>query len=164
MPNKKSRTKTSKSNARKLINLNKWKKWQKITAFAVTFGLVGSVIVFKSFAATPHCINSTFRQGSSGACVSDIQYMLNGANYYYHFAGNPPIMLKVDGKYGSSTALIVGAFQAAHKNILKVDGIVGSQTWPVLCSYGYADYSPHAPLVIVQAYLGTIAAGCKPMT
>lgn len=59
---------------------------------------------------------ATYRIGSSGSGVSDLQRLLNqnGAN------------LTVDGQYGSQTEAAVRAYQKA--NGLSVDGIAGSQT------------------------------------
>lgn len=59
---------------------------------------------------------ATYKIGSSGSGVSDLQRLLNqnGAN------------LTVDGQYGSQTEAAVRAYQKA--NGLSVDGIAGSQT------------------------------------
>lgn len=59
---------------------------------------------------------ATYRIGSSGSGVSELQKLLNqnGAN------------LTVDGQYGSQTEAAVRAYQKA--NGLSVDGIAGSQT------------------------------------
>jgi peptidoglycan hydrolase-like protein with peptidoglycan-binding domain len=62
----------------------------------------------------------TVRRGDYGAQVRTIQYLLNGRGYH----------LTVDGLFGIPTELAVKDFQ--KKKGLKVDGIVGSQTWPKL--------------------------------
>jgi len=59
-------------------------------------------------------------QGASGENVYSIQLMLQAHGY----------SLGIDGSYGPQTASTVKSFQSAHG--LSVDGVVGSQTWPVL--------------------------------
>ena len=58
--------------------------------------------------------------GSSGLGVQKIQEYLNRL-----ISPNPP--LATDGRFGSGTRQAVMTFQATHG--LKVDGIVGSDTW-----------------------------------
>lgn len=64
----------------------------------------------------------TIRKGSKGNAVAEAQGLLN--------AWDETLVLEVDGKFGSATQAAVEAFQAA--NGLKVDGIVGPNTWCVL--------------------------------
>lgn len=64
----------------------------------------------------------TIRKGAKGPAVSEAQGLLN--------AWDETLALEVDGKFGSATQAAVEAFQAA--NGLKVDGIVGPNTWCVL--------------------------------
>src|SRR5258708_1122485 len=59
MANKNSRNKkTSVSSVGKIKNIKQWNQWQKITAFAVIFGVVGSILLFKSFAASTPTIKA----------------------------------------------------------------------------------------------------------
>lgn len=60
---------------------------------------------------------STYRMGSSGDGVREIQRRLSDWGYYKG---------SVDGQFGALTQDAVIAFQRKHK--IKVDGIVGSQT------------------------------------
>ena len=60
--------------------------------------------------------------GSSGPDVMYLQSRLN-------LASEVTTLLAVDGKFGPATYKAVKQFQRAHKP-LKVDGIVGSRTWP----------------------------------
>lgn len=62
-----------------------------------------------------------YKQGTSGVPVQQIQSALNAV------MGNN---LKVDGKFGPATAAAVEAYQRYVG--LKVDGIVGPQTWEAL--------------------------------
>lgn len=59
--------------------------------------------------------------GSSGAIVSDVQERLRGLGF------DPGA---VDGRFGSSTAAAVRAFQAARG--ISPDGVVGPETWAAL--------------------------------
>ncbi|WP_246108908.1 peptidoglycan recognition protein family protein [Streptomyces sedi] len=67
----------------------------------------------------------TLRDGSTGAQVTALQYLLNqnGQN-----AGT------VDGQFGPSTAAAVRGFQSAKG--LEADGVVGPRTWTALLSAG----------------------------
>ena len=58
------------------------------------------------------------RQGSEGADVTALQYMLRAAD---------GIALTADGVYGQATAQAVVAFQ--KRADISVDGVVGAQTW-----------------------------------
>jgi len=96
--------------------------------FVIAFAVIGGGTLVASHAATLHCINYTYRQGSSGHCVSDIQGMLN----YDEGAG-----LAVDGSYGVKTTNAVKIRQAFWNNVfhtnLAVDGVVGPNTWKIVC-------------------------------
>lgn len=59
------------------------------------------------------------QQGSSGDDVVKLQKLLNDAG------ATPPLV--TDGKFGPRTATAVKAYQKVHG--LKIDGIVGNQTW-----------------------------------
>ena len=62
----------------------------------------------------------TLRKGDYGASVSELQRLLNDHGY----------SLTVDSKFGAKTLEAVKDFQ--KKSNLKVDGIVGAQTWSAL--------------------------------
>lgn len=66
-------------------------------------------------------VRSTVRKGSSGPDVNILQTILNKLGYE---AGS------VDGIFGKKTLAAVKAFQKANK--LKVDGVVGKNTWTTL--------------------------------
>lgn len=72
-------------------------------------------------ALIPPAEAATYKKGSSGAVVSQIQTKLKNWGYY---AGD------VDGIYGSATERAVRAFQ--RKNGLTADGKVGAQTLEAL--------------------------------
>jgi hypothetical protein len=75
--------------------------------------------VVQEYETTP---NPTLREGAYGEDVKKLQSLLNdfGAN------------LEVDGKFGKLTAMAVRDYQ--KKNGLKVDSIVGKNTWTSLLS------------------------------
>jgi|SRR5271166_640319 len=60
------------------------------------------------------------QSGAQGEDIKSIQYFLNAHGS----------VLVVDGQYGPLTEAAVRGFQSTHG--LTVDGIIGSQTWPVL--------------------------------
>ena len=65
----------------------------------------------------PNGYNPLLGYGSSGSWVKTLQEMLNRNGYN----------LAVDGKYGPKTKAAVIGYQKAHG--LKVDGLVGDETW-----------------------------------
>ncbi|OEJ26218.1 hypothetical protein AS594_18700 [Streptomyces agglomeratus] len=66
--------------------------------------------------------NATARRGQSGAAVREVQCLIN------HWSGGQP--LAVDGIFGARTESWVVHFQDVKG--LRVDGIVGPQTWAAL--------------------------------
>lgn len=63
----------------------------------------------------------TLYWGTTGQDVKDVQYRLRQWGYYEGL---------IDGVYGTTTSVAVRNFQA--KNGLRVDGVVGTQTWQAL--------------------------------
>lgn len=90
--------------------------------------LLAAALLLVALTLTPRLFSSpaladtwpTEQYGNSGPDVSAIQYLLQAHGY----------SLSVDGNFGSQTKSDVQSFQSAHG--LTPDGIVGSQTWPVL--------------------------------
>ncbi len=79
------------------------------------------------------CYGYVFRQGSTGRCVKDIQALNN-----YNAPGMANT-LTVDGIYGSKTYASIYKFQSSWHvwtPSIAVDGIVGPQTWSLLCNVG----------------------------
>lgn len=71
------------------------------------------------------CVSTTLRKGSKGACVKNMQIMINGLMY-----GSS---ISEDGSFGSQTEFAVKSFQKSY-SLASVDGVVGpKQTWPALC-------------------------------
>ncbi len=163
----KAKNKVAKSSSVKgLVKVGKLKFDKTLLAvIAVVVVAAGGYLFYQaSHAAT--CNQITFRQGSSGTCVKSIQTILNGIRYRYNTSvysqGVDYPALAVDGKYGSSTAFTVGAFQ--KWTTVTVDGVVGPKTWNNLCIMGAQSFfnSSQAVSVERQAYFAAISAGCKP--
>jgi hypothetical protein len=81
----------------------------------------GEVYEFEMLELESPSAMPTLRVGSRGATVTDLQRRLATAGF------SPG---KIDGIFGSQTAAAVRAFQSARR--LKVDAIVGPQTWGAL--------------------------------
>ncbi|MFT3889500.1 MAG: peptidoglycan-binding domain-containing protein [Arachnia sp.] len=103
-----------------------------LVALAVAIGSLGVVVGSASpaEAATP-CVQKLYRYGARGDCVRYIQALAN-----YHRAGGP--IIAVDGVWGSKTDASIRHIQRTWA-VLKVDGIVGRQTWGVLCAPAMGD-------------------------
>ncbi len=91
------------------------------------------------------CYQSMWRINSSGTCVKYIQQLVNFTHY------SPA--LTVDGAFGPKTDSAVRALQTAFR--LRVDGVVGPQTWSVIC---YPQMGP-GPIPGFP-YAAAKAAGC----
>ena len=105
-----------------------------VSAFVLVFVGVGLYVRSQSHASGGYCINYDWSQGSSGACVSGIQTMLNayykdpdGATYGMH-------LIATDGVFGPDTRGDLVDFQKSMR--IKADGVVGPQTWGYLCGNG----------------------------
>lgn len=96
------------------------KKWSKYCIF------VGTIVIFFVLAAVFYqpeleAAQPTLRWGSRGTSVTVLQRKLSAWGYYKG---------RVDGVYGSDTYRAVLNFQS--KNRLRVDGVVGRETWGAL--------------------------------
>lgn len=118
-----------------------------LVVFVLAFGGYGVYKLASSHAAT--CVNYTFRYGSKGSCVSNIQGMLNWDLGNTTIAGS---YLTVDGSFGTNTKNAVIKLQKAKG--LSADGIVGSNTWKALCQGKIAGPPPS------WFTLYSIASGC----
>ena len=81
----------------------------------------------------------TVRLGASGDTVKNLQRLLNGQT---------SLKLKVDGKFGSQTDRAVKEFQRA--NGLRVDGIVGRETWTALTRPTVAPVAPKTSRRVIR--------------
>ena len=102
---------------------------------ALTIGVVGVLatpVQASAYSGTTGrgCTAYQYRRGNSSTCVRYIQQMLNGTNaiYGFYYGG---ALLSVDGSFGPMTETQVKRFQGMMS--LKVDGIVGPNTWNSLC-------------------------------
>ena len=111
----------------------------------------------------PDGYNPLLGYGSRGSWVKTLQEMLNSNGYN----------LAVDGKYGPKTKAAVIGYQKAHG--LKVDGLVGDETWgslyrttgdgtaisaPSADNYGNIYYFTYYTTPEVRAIKYTISQGC----
>lgn len=132
-----------------------------IVAIIVVFGAVGTFMIVRSKAAS--CTQSTFKQGSRGQCVKYIQQMLNYSTV--PGMGDPAKLggkaLAADSSFGPATAKAVRNFQGAGSVLIKVDGVVGKQTWQALCSHAgwLSPYRDRYP-TMKTAHNAAVAAGC----
>lgn len=90
--------------------------------------------------------------GSTGATVRELQEALNRHGY----------SLAVDGVFGDKTKAAVRDYQ--KQNGLKLDGVVGSETWGSLLSSAVEDLTPSAPAVSANtaAALEKLEQGYQP--
>lgn len=121
----------------------------------VIAGAVASIVIAGSGVAaqdaSAKCVDNTYRYGSgySGGtanyCVKYIQRLSNGIERHSVTGPKTPgsTKLSVDGKFGSGTKNQIKNIQrnsymqtSRGKSYLSVDGVVGKQTWAVLCGYG----------------------------
>lgn len=133
----------------------KIKKWA--LAVLMVTGLVGytvAVPIQTAYAAPP----TRIEVGSANGDVWDLQYRLYTLGYYTQ---------TIDGKFGANTNAAVTAFQRDYG--LKVDGIVGSQTWASLQKYSlnHSEMDILAHLIHSEArgesYTGQVAVGAVVM-
>jgi zinc D-Ala-D-Ala carboxypeptidase len=118
-------------------------------AVMVMVGGIGTYVLTQSHAST--CNSLTFRQGSSGTCVRYIQQLVNWQNQHNSYGST---QLTVDGSFGAKTKSAVIADQKQFG--LAADGIVGKQTWSIICSPQMGPGIPSDfPLSAARA------AGCK---
>jgi len=146
--------------------ISKKLKFSRIQVVSIGVILVAAAIAVALFAhaSSAKCINSTFGQGSSGACVSDIQYMLNAFNNPT-IHGLSPIspQLPINGQYTAATAFTVGAYQKYYRSYYgtNVDGVVGPKTWAAFCNnYAISGEISSSLLPIRQAAVAAVNAGC----
>ena len=132
------------------------RKRQLILALAVIFAL--NIFIIALVQSSPGADAASYKKGSSGSIVTQIQKKLSAWGYY---SG------KADGVYGSKTEAAVKYFQ--RKNGLKADGIAGPAT---LAAMGIQTSSPSgyenniallARLISAEArgepYAGQVAVG-----
>ena len=121
-----------------------------IVATAVTSVVIASSGVTADNTSAK-CVDNKYRYGSgySGGsanyCVKYIQRLSNAIERHskvgWRIPGNT--ILKVDGKFGPATASQIRDIQrnsymlkGSSRDYLSVDGVVGKNTWAVLCGYG----------------------------
>lgn len=105
-----------------------------VTALSLVLGtaVVGAIPAN----AGGHCHNYVYKKTGTGTCVKAIQVLVMAAatkrDVGRNFVrGN----LVVDGKFGRATEAAVKMLQM--QNSLKVDGVVGANTWYILCNRHY---------------------------
>lgn len=115
--------------------------WNKITTVYVAITKLGELnSEGERVGLSPNPPTVTIRQGSRGADVLHLQYIINVLSNYFDYI---PTVIK-DSYFGPSTTNAVIAFQRA--NGLTADGIVGPATWTKLYSvYRSLDEGPTPP-------------------
>jgi peptidoglycan hydrolase-like protein with peptidoglycan-binding domain len=170
-----SRTRTNKHNQSTVVR-SASRIRSKLTGFHafVVIALVtiaGSVLLLTTHAAA--CNSATFSQGSSGQCVKNIQMILNGMKDYsaslpWPFTPIGGSYLTVDGSFGPKTKAQVMDFQLALDQVpvlagMKVDGIVGPQTWRVMCTAAQSNFASASSTSNEKlAYVAAVYSGCRP--
>ena len=95
----------------------------RLSAALAGVGLAASIAAAAApSASAAGCVDSMWRINSRGTCVYAIQGLAN-------FFVSPDIA--VDGKFGPQTDAAVRSVQRTFG--ARVDGIVGPQTWRILC-------------------------------
>ena len=96
----------------------------RLAATLAGIGLAASVgLATAPTASAGACVDSMWRIGSRGGCVTAIQHLTN-----FHYSPK----LATDGIFGPKTDTAVRTIQSKW-TVLRVDGIVGPQTWKLLC-------------------------------
>ena len=96
---------------------------RKVGAVATAIAISIAGLSTAPTASAGTCVDSMYRLNSSGGCVKAIQAL---TNYFY----DPN--LKVDGAFGPKTDAAIREIQSRFR--IRVDGVVGPQTWLVLCA------------------------------
>lgn len=117
-------------------------------ALAATVSLGGAITSPEPASAAAKCVNYNYSNGGYSTCVGYIQQLLN-----FHAARGAGNKVVVDNAFGPKTRDSVKKFQKTFG--LKVDGIVGPQTWRILC---YPQMGP-GPIKGFP-YAASRAAGC----
>lgn len=124
----------------KKTNVKGWSHHLILPVLAVLMvASIGTYLVTKSSAQsymsgiTPYSCKQdptpTLRKGSTNKnCVKALQYQLNRWIAYQHPTGIAT--LGIDGSFGTKTDQAVRSFQTMYG--LKVDGVVGANTWKKL--------------------------------
>lgn len=126
--------------------------------------LSGALVAISAGRASATSCAGTLRQGATGHCVGDVQYMLNyintslGQQGRVGYAPVPP-QLATDSIFGPATAFTVGHYQSwKHR---PVDGVVHLVDWGDYCNetaiQGWQT-SPYASRR--QAVFAAVDAGC----
>ncbi len=94
-----------------------------VVLVVAALGFVGYRVLSNTSHAGTNCKGNTYSQGSSGQCVKDIQTLVGALN---------KTSVTADGSFGPMTANAVKSFQLSRGGAQ--DGIVGPNTWSLLCS------------------------------
>ncbi|MFZ1483926.1 MAG: peptidoglycan DD-metalloendopeptidase family protein [Candidatus Saccharimonadales bacterium] len=146
------------------------REWVVAGVFLILFGGIGTYMLRPSSAVSTAVYCGQYSSSSpTSNCVKYIQRMINGTNYKYvggrygfvYYTGG---LLTVDGSFGPKTKAAVIAFQkstASSTNALKVDGVVGTNTWDYLC-YRVNSYKANTIYPLrTDAYNAGKSAGCQ---
>ena len=124
--------------------------------------------------AATQCIYGVYGYGyiRSGQCVKNLQYMANAITKNWgggwacsgYNNGVPQQMsinfISNDGSFGPITKKKIEDIQRAV-GCVKVDGIVGRQTWNIMCFYASSKVNDTSS-IYHSGYIAALASGCKP--
>lgn len=122
-----------------------------VVGIVVVFGAVGTALLVSSSANTP-CTKQTFStsKNSRNTCVGYIQHL---TNWHPRVVAGSTTYLTPDSSFGPKTKAAIIELQKFGG--LTQDGIVGPNTWALLCSYYHSGSPPASyPLTFARK------AGC----
>lgn len=116
------------------------------------------------------CRSGTYKLGSRSTCVKYIQTLLNAMQSNAgHWAGNGykgGYYVDTDGIFGNKTKENVIVLQKWYNSYLgkgdiKVDGVVGKETWSLFCQYAYHNGTAETAWQRKANAISSSALGCS---
>lgn len=113
-----------------------------LIATVVATGLVGA----PRSAEAAGCADRVYYQGATGTCVKYAQILFNSMHENFpEYRKLGSYYIAADGIVGRNTSaqsyVAQRWYNSWHSQKAKVDGILGPQTYTILCYYAYQDFS-----------------------